>query len=54
MIADIFTKPVDEETFVFCKHEIRNMPHEPHATQRAGRIKAAHEGICTAGHTRDM
>ena len=27
MIADIFTKPVDEETFVYCKQEIRNMPY---------------------------
>ena len=41
MIADIFTKAVDEETFTFCKRAMRNMAEESVITQRVRRMRSA-------------
>lgn len=41
MVADIFTKPVDEETFEFCKHEMRNMQRGSVMSERVRRMRGA-------------
>ena len=37
----IFTKPVDEETFEFCKHEMRNMQRGSVMSERVRRMRGA-------------
>ena len=41
MIADIFTKAVDEETFHWCKHQLRNTSRESYATRKIAKLRAA-------------
>ena len=41
MTADVFTKAVDEETFEFCKHTLRNTTRESYATRKVSRLAAA-------------
>ena len=41
MVADVFTKPVDEETFEFCKHEKRNMQRGSVMSERVRRMRGA-------------
>ena len=41
MIADIFTKAVDEETFFFCKHTLHNTEPEAYMTRKVRRLTTA-------------
>ena len=41
MIADVFTKAVDEETFHRCKHELRNTHRESYISRKISRLVAA-------------
>ena len=41
MSADIFTKAVDEETFHWCKHQLRNSSHESYTSRKVAKLKAA-------------
>ena len=41
MIADVFTKAVDEETFHRCKHELRNTQRESYISAKISRLAAA-------------
>ena len=41
MIADVFTKAVDEETFHRCKHELRNTRRESYVSVKISRLMAA-------------
>ena len=41
MIADIFTKAVDEETFHWCKHQLRNTSRESYTTRKIAKLRAA-------------
>ena len=41
MTADVFTKAVDEETFEFCKHTLRNTTRESYVTRKVSRLTAA-------------
>ena len=41
MTSDIFTKAVDEETFHWCKHELRNTSRESYTTRKISKLRAA-------------
>ena len=41
MIADVFTKAVDEEIFHRCKHALRNTNRESYITGKISRLMAA-------------
>jgi len=41
MTSDIFTKAVDEETFHWCKHELRNTSRESFTTRKISKLRAA-------------
>lgn len=41
MSADVFTKAVDEETFLFCKHTLHNTEPEKYVTRKVRRLTTA-------------
>ena len=41
MIADVFTKAVEEEIFHRCKHALRNTNRESYITRKISRLTAA-------------